>query len=106
MVPVELAIESPGGRPMADHVKVWPVWESVAELVSGVMAVPVMADWFAGCVTDTVLVTVQVKADEVTAKAWESVTVTVGVYVPGVVGVPLMVPPAEIERPGGRPEAL
>ena len=77
MVPVELAIESPGGRPVADHVNVWPVWESVAELVSGAMAVPVMADWFAGCVTDTVLVTVQVNEVEPTKLA-PSVAFTVG----------------------------
>lgn len=28
--PVEELIDRPVGRPVADHVKVWPAWESVA----------------------------------------------------------------------------
>ena len=37
---------------------------SVADTVSGVMAVPAALDWSPGLVTDTVLVTVQVKVAE------------------------------------------
>ena len=38
--------------------------ESVALTTSGVMAVPDTLDWLPGLVTDTVLVTVQVKVAE------------------------------------------
>ena len=50
--------------------------ESVDGTVSGVMAVPDTFAWAPGLVTDTVLVTVQVKDVEPTNPA-ESVTVTV-----------------------------
>src|SRR5580704_2278643 len=106
MVPVVWLIESPVGRPVAVHVNVWPVWESVAELVSGVIAVPETLDWLPGLVTETVLVTVQVNEVE-PAKPALSVALTVGVYVPGVVGVPVMVPvELAIESPVGRPVAV
>jgi len=59
--PVELLTDSPAGSPVADHVNVWPDWESVAELDTAVMALPVTALLLPGFVTVTVLVTVQVK---------------------------------------------
>ena len=59
-VPVDVLIDRPAGRPVADQVKVAPDWLSVAELVSGVMAEPVTFVWLPGLVTATVLVTVQV----------------------------------------------
>ena len=41
---VEELIANPTGRPVADQVKVAPDWESVAELVSGLVTVPAAAD--------------------------------------------------------------
>jgi hypothetical protein len=58
--PVELLIDSPLGRPVADQASVAPDWVSVAELETAVMAVPVTADLLPGLATVTVLVTVQV----------------------------------------------
>ena len=60
IVPVDELIDSPAGRPVADQVRVAPDWESVAESVTGVMAVPETEDWLPGLATATVLVTVQV----------------------------------------------
>ena len=59
MAPVELLIDRPAGRPVADQVKVAPDWVSVAVVVSGVIAVPETLDWLPGLATATVLVTVQ-----------------------------------------------
>jgi len=59
MVPVEVLIDSPAGRPVADQVNDdTPVWESVAELARVVMAEPVTFVLLPGLVTATVLVTV------------------------------------------------
>ena len=60
IVPVEELIESPAGRPVADQVRLAPDWVSVAESVTGVMAVPESEDLLPGLATVTVLVTVQV----------------------------------------------
>ena len=46
MVPVDELIDSPAGRPVAVQVKDWPDWVSVAELVSGVMALAAADVWF------------------------------------------------------------
>ena len=106
IVPVDELIERPAGRPVADHVKdVMPDSESVAELVTAVMAVPVTADVLPGFATVTVLVIVHVK---VAVPDWldGSVAVNVTEQVHGVVGVPVTVPVDElIERPAGRPVA-
>jgi hypothetical protein len=102
--PVELLIDRPAGRPVADQVSVAPDWVSVAELVTAVMAAPVTADLLPGLVTVTVLVTFQVK-DVVVVRACESVTVTVTEQAHDVVGVPLTTPPLEIESPAGSPVA-
>ena len=61
IVPVEELMASPAGSPVADQVRVAPDWESVAELVSGVMDEPVTLDWLPGLATATVLEMVQVK---------------------------------------------
>ena len=61
IVPEDPLMDSPAGRPVADQVSVAPDWESVAESVTGVMAVPETEDLLPGLATDTVLVTVQVK---------------------------------------------
>ena len=102
--PVELLIDRPVGSPVADQVRVAPDWESVAELETAVIAVPVTAALLPGLATVTVLVTFQVK-DAVAVRAWESVAVTVTEQAHGVVGVPLTTPPLEIESPAGRPVA-
>jgi hypothetical protein len=60
-VPVDELMERPAGSPVADQVRVAPDWESVAELDSAAMAVPVTALWLPGLATVTVLVTVQAK---------------------------------------------
>src|SRR5690348_4146233 len=52
--PEEL-IDSPGGRPVAAKVSVWPAAESVAWSCTPVMAVPTVPVWFPGFVTVTVL---------------------------------------------------
>jgi hypothetical protein len=105
MVPVDELIERPAGRPVADQVSVAPLSVSVAELASGVIAVPVSPDWFPGLVTETVEETDQANDAEPLNPA-PSVAVTVTDDTPGVVGVPEMVPIDElIERPAGRPVA-
>ena len=45
MTPVAELIERPSGRPVADQVRVAPDWESVAEAVRLVIAVPVTLFW-------------------------------------------------------------
>ena len=53
-VPVEESIDRPAGRPVADQVKDdTPDWESVAELVRGLMAEPVTLGLAPGLVTAT-----------------------------------------------------
>ena len=64
MVPVELSIDNPVGRPVAVHVSVAVDEVSVAVTVTGVMAEPDRSDWSPGLVTDTELVMVQVKEAE------------------------------------------
>jgi hypothetical protein len=59
--PVEELMARPAGRPVADQVKVWPDWESVAEFVTVLMAVPVVPVWADLAVTVTLLDTVQLK---------------------------------------------
>ena len=100
IVPVDELIDSPAGRPVADQVRVAPDWESVAESVTGVMAVPVTEDLAPGLVTDTVLVMFQVKL-VVAVRASESVAVTVTEQAHAVVGVPLIAP-AMVDRQAGR----
>ncbi len=104
IVPVEELMDSPAGRPVADQVSVAPAWESVAESVTGVMAVPVTEDLAPGLATVTVLVMFQVKL-AVAVRASESVAVTVTEQAQAVVGVPLTTPPLEIESPAGSPLA-
>jgi hypothetical protein len=104
--PVAELIERPAGRPVADHEAMVAVdEESVAELVSAVMAEPDTEVWLVCPATVTVLVIVQENVVEA-ARAWESVAVTVTEEVPAVVGVPVTAPVAElIERPAGSPVA-
>ena len=104
-VPVELSIDSPAGRPVADHVSVAVEEESVALTSTGAMAVPDRSDWSPGLVTDTELVIVQANEAE-SEKPASSVAVIVTEHVQAVVGVPLTVPVAwSIDRPAGRPVA-
>ena len=105
-VPVEPAMDSPGGRPEADHEAMVAVDdESVAELVSPAMAVPVTLLWPEWAVTETVLVIVQVNA-AVPLKLLPSVAVRTTEEEPAVVGVPVMVPLEPlIDRPTGSPVA-
>ena len=82
-----------------------PDWESVAEAARGLTAVPVTALWLPGSATATVLDTVQENVAEPFAPLG-SPAVTVTDEVPGVVGVPVMVPVEElIDSPAGRPVA-
>ena len=105
MAPVEALIPSPVGRPDAVHVRVRPLWVSVAVLASEEMAEPTAEDWIPGLVTMTVLVVFQVKV--ALPRAVElSVAVRVTEAAPGVVGVPVMAPVVElIVSPAGRPVA-
>src|SRR5215469_887958 len=52
--PVEELIDRPLGRPVADHVKVWPAWESVA-VIWRLTCVRRGVDWLPGLLTVTVL---------------------------------------------------
>ena len=105
MVPTDELIESPAGRPEADQVSVAPDWESLAEFVTGEMAVPVRFEWGPGLATDTVLVTVQVMA-AVPKNPPPSVALMVTEHEHGAVGVPVTDPVDElIESPEGRPVA-
>ena len=105
MAPVALSMESPAGRPVADHVRVATGEESVAEAATAVTAEPDTEAWSSGPVTVTTLVMVQEKLAESLAPL-PSVAVTVTDEVPAVVGVPLMAPVAlSMESPAGRPVA-
>ena len=90
MVPFDGFTLSPTGRPVADQVRVAVDEESVAEAVRETGA-PDTEDWLPGSVTETVSVTVQMRA------AWpekpaESVAVRTTLEDPAVDGVPEMVP--------------
>jgi hypothetical protein len=107
MVPLEAPIDSPAGNPVADHVMVGAgeLCESVAVAVTGVMATPVLLDWLAMGVTETVLVMVQVKV-AVPEAPEPSVALRVTDELPAVVGVPVMVPvEASMDSPAGSPVA-
>ena len=106
ILPVPVLIESPGGRPVADHEEMEAAdEESVAELDNGLIADPELFDWVPGFATDTVLVITQVK-ETWPEKPLLSVTVTTTALEPPVVGVPEMVPvPALIDSPAGSPVA-
>ncbi len=104
--PVDVLIDSPAGRPVADHEAMVAVDdESVAEGVRVPMAVPDVLVWVPGLATVTVLVTFQVKVVEAD-RDWLSVAVTVTEQAQAVVGVPLTTPPDEIDSPAGRPVAV
>ena len=104
-VPVAPSIESPAGRPVADHVNVAVDEVSVAAAASALIGVPDGSDCAPGSVTDTKLVIVQPNEAESVAPE-SSVAVTVTDEVPAVVGVPEMVPvELSIDRPAGRPVA-
>ncbi len=103
--PVDVLIDSPAGRPVADHVSVWPDWVSAPAFVTVEMAVPDNEDWLPGLVTATVLVTVQVR-DAVPEKLDPSVALRTTAQVQGAVGVPVTDPVvALINSPAGSPVA-
>jgi hypothetical protein len=52
--PVDELIDRPLGRPVADHVKVWPAWESVA-VIWRLTCVRRGVVWLPGLLTVTVL---------------------------------------------------
>jgi hypothetical protein len=68
------------------------------------MGVPDPLAWSPGLVTDTVLVMFQVKVADPEAPE-PSVAVTVTEQAQAVVGVPVILPDDEIDRPAGRPVA-
>jgi hypothetical protein len=104
-VPVELSMDSPAGRPVADHVSVAVDEVSVAELCRALMADPDTSDWSAGVATETVLVIVQVNDVEPEAPE-SSVAVRVTEHVQAVVGVPVTVPvELSMDSPAGSPVA-
>ena len=106
MVPVEVLMASPVGKPVADQVSVAPDWVSAPALVSVEMAEPVTFDWLDLAVTATVLVIVHEKVAE-PADPLLSVAVKVTVETPGVVGVPVIAPPElAMASPTGRPLAV
>src|SRR5215831_17985488 len=51
---VEELIDRPAGRPVADHVRVWPAWESVAVIWRLTCVCPGVV-WLPGLLTVTVL---------------------------------------------------
>src|ERR1700733_1364053 len=62
MAPVTGSIESPDGRPVADHETIDAVGdESVATICSVVIGDPAADDWSPGLITSTMFGTVQVK---------------------------------------------
>ena len=75
--------------------------ESVATICRGVMATPMSLAWLPGLVTVTVLSMVN-DTVPVPVNPAESVAWTVAEYDPAVVGVPVMTPPDDSVRPGGR----
>ena len=102
--PVVLSMETPLGRPVADHVSVEPDCESVADGVSDT-AVPVNPVRLVMGETVTELVIVQVKEVDPAWPVSSWATTTTG-KLPEAVGVPLIVPVvAEMARPVGRPVA-
>ena len=104
MVPVEGSIDSPAGRPVADHEKVARLG-SVAEGRAAADGRAGDVGLGPGLVTDTVSVTVQVKV-AVPANPAPSVAARVTEHVHGVVGVPVIEPVEElIDRPAGSPVA-
>ena len=106
IAPVVALIESPSGRPDADHATVAADELSVADGVTVVTVDPVTLFRFVMADTDTVLPIVQVNEVE-PAKAELSVAVRVTEQVQAVVGVPVMAPVvALIDSPTGRPEAV
>ena len=106
MVPVEVLMASPVGKPVADQVSVAHDGVSAPEVVSVEMAEPVTFDWLDLAVTATVLVIVHEKVAE-PADPLLSVAVKVTVETPGVVGVPVMAAVVELMvRPAGRPEVV
>ena len=76
MVPAPEAMTSPAGRPLADQVRLAPLWVSVALRCRAVMALPDRSDWLAGVLTLTAPVMAQVKLAE-PEKAELSVTARV-----------------------------
>ena len=108
MVPVEVLMASPVGKPEADQVSVAPGWVSLAEGVSVEMAEPVTLVWLPGLVTMIVSETVQAKVAEPANGVGEplSVAVTVTEHEHDAVGVPEMAPvDGLIVSPVGRPLA-
>ena len=102
--PVEELIDMPTGRPEAVQVNTAPDWVSVAEGASEA-ANPVRLDVFAWAVTTTELLITQEKAADPAWPVLSRATMTTE-DVPGVVGVPEIVPVAElIATPAGRPLA-
>jgi hypothetical protein len=106
ITPVVGLIERPAGRPVAVHEVMEAVDdESVADGVSGAMAVPLTLERVPGLVTVTTVVMVQVNVAEPELPAL-SVAVTVVEHPQAVVGVPVITPDvALIDRPAGRPVA-
>ena len=104
MAPLEL-MDRPVGSPVADQVKLAPVWVSVAVAVRVEMALPAVLDLLPGLVTDTATLTVQVKLAEPELPRL-SVAVRVTLEVPATVGVPVMAPVAPLSvSPVGSPVA-
>jgi hypothetical protein len=102
MTPVDPFMAKPVGSWTADQVNVEPGAESVAVSGNGVMATFTCEVWRPGVGIVTLFSMIQVKvAEPLGLDGSEAVTVTV--YVPLVVGVPLMTPVDEpINSPGGR----
>src|SRR5512146_889917 len=105
--PVPAAILRLAGRPAAVKVYVTAVvGADVAVTVTGVIATPCSDCSVAGALTVTTFVTFQAKVAPPAGDPVPSVTVTVTVAGPTVVGVPLMMPVAvSMLRPAGRPAA-
>ena len=105
-VPVVALIANPVGRPVADHEAMVATEElSLTGRVRLAMAAPVAEDFAPGLVTDTAFVTVQVKVALPNAVV-VSVAVSVTEQAHAVVGMPEMVPVAELmTSPAGKPVA-
>jgi len=105
MVPVVAPIVRPAGSPVADQVKVWLDWESVARAVTLVTALPDVEACADTDDTVTRLFTVQAMTVVPEAPVL-SVALTVTEHEHGAEGVPVMDPEVElIDRPVGRPVA-
>jgi hypothetical protein len=105
MAPVVVLKERPVGRPDWAHEEMVPPPTTEAVGVNPVMAEPDRLDWLLGLVTVTTSWTVQVNALLVPVNPLESVAVAVTEYAPPVVGVPEMIPPELMDRPGGAPDS-